>query len=245
MPNVNFSRKLNDKSSSVIVSSNFLKLGKINTELLNLYLNNLKIELIERKKQLIAKQFVKYPTKSKKLVISRSGAFLKSIQIKGSSVGKLGFNILTYYDRKYQTVQPSDDSPTVTIRAKDKKFLAIPNENNKKLFNADGSYKYAGIPLYEDGEPNPFHPLAEELEIRPRNRKDRTTNKQLRLVDHNGKIYYFLKRFVTIKTKRPITKADKELFKGIDEINEKAWNKAVASFFDRTDKPIDIRKAKK
>jgi len=214
------------------VSDNFLRLGNINQALIKRLMTKLEKKFLERRKQLIFLQFIDYPGESNTKVINRSGKFLKSLRHKITRSGKLGFSVDTLYNGKYQTVQPSDGRRSITIRAKNKKFLTIPNPKNKELFNAKGRYIYDGVPLYEDGEPNPAHPLSEELFFRPKKKKRGESNKTFRLVDISGKIFYYLKKSVTIKTKRPITKADQKLLKESQGLINETLQETLAEFFD-------------
>lgn len=218
------------KQWSLNIDPNFSTWPYVNTIFLDMVLKNFKVLINKRKKQLIIQQFVQYPKLSKTKVVSRSGRFFRSIKTRIINKSRLLFTLVTYYDPKYQSLQPIGDSPSITIYAKEKKFLAIPNTKNKLLFNPDGSYKYEGIPLRIDGEPNPEHPYS-ELIIRPRGKRDRTLNKQLRLTDEKGRIFYYLKRSVTIKTKRPISKVDKKLSEETQELLNQAFEEAFTKVF--------------
>lgn len=174
----------------------------------------------KKRKELILDQFIEYPGRSTTKVTSRSGTLKKSIKV---SFKVIDNQVILYatYDPRYQTVQPSDNRASITIGANEKNFLAIPNQRNNDLFDSRGVYNFKDIDLT-----NPRHPFGIESK-----RLKRKGNVLLRVRgNQRGMVYYFLKKSITIKTKRPIYVADQRLFK----MNQRLLNQAFEEVFRKT-----------
>jgi hypothetical protein len=185
-----------------------------------------------RRRQLIDEQFVAYsgPLQKSRKVISRSGEFRKSIKFRTIKTSKYRYNFSLVYDHKYQAVQPDDDRRILVIRPRRKKYLTIPNPLRSELFTDTGAYKYAGIPLYKGGKPNPKHPYSKKLRFFPKGRT-RNKNKHPRLIDSRGRVFYILKREVKIVTKRPISKANAKFLKETQPMLNQAFALAWKDYF--------------